>query len=65
MLLMGGSLKGDASPISGFFIVNLISAEALNFATDHGLKIQIFFTKILMVLTMIIYLRNNRISSSI
>ena len=65
MLLIGGGLKGAASPISGFFIVNLIAAEAHNIAKDHGLKIQIFFTKILMVLTMIIYLRNNRISSSI
>ena len=56
MHLIGGGIKWAASPTSVFFIVNLIAAEAHNIATDHGLKIQIFFTKILMVLTMIIYL---------
>ncbi len=45
MLEIGGELTGAASTISGCFLVNLISTEAMKIAVDHGVKIPLYFSQ--------------------
>jgi uncharacterized phosphosugar-binding protein len=45
MLQIGGELTGAASTISGCFIVNLMATEAMKIATEHGVKLPIYFSQ--------------------